>query len=398
VLYLLLLIGAVLLFPINRDANIFQSKRQAWTEDGQLTFESHFVAWDSEHYLHISEKGYEAGSGVCAFYPLWPMAVRCFSPLVGGNHVVGGMVLANLVSLASFFLFFRLVKRRLGESVAWLALAPRLAIPGSLFFHFNYTEGLFFMLLMLLCIGLEDGHIGLIIIAGFLLPLTRAVGVFCIAPIFLYVTIHNDHARSFLMRLTTKFKWDLKAFQWFLQEQPGVVGLGERNVYPRSVVTYWLVLAPIFGWILYLILMWWWTGNPFEGFAAQKFWGVQSVGNLFNVSKFVIGFLTPTTWHEFNGSFLDRCVFLMCIVTLPRIWRLDKTWFLWAVVLAVVPAVSGTFVSFTRFASVAFPVFIALAAFLIKPERRILRCLIIEAFCILHIVLLWRFVNYSWAG
>ncbi len=74
-LYQLSVIGAVLLWPVSREAEIFHSERQTWTPEGYLTFESHFTSWDAKHYLHVSEVGYQAGSPACAFYPLWPIAV-----------------------------------------------------------------------------------------------------------------------------------------------------------------------------------------------------------------------------------------------------------------------------------------------------------------------------------
>jgi hypothetical protein len=385
--YFGLLISALLLFPTGQNSNLFHSKRQAWTLDGHLTFESHFTAWDSEHYLHISERGYQANDGICAFYPLWPMAVRYFSPCVGGSCVLGGVILANLVSLAAFYLFFRLVEKRQGLTTAWLALSFLLLFPGSLFYQFNYTEALFFLLMMLVCRGLEERHLRLAWCAAFLLPMTRGIGVFCILPLLLYVFMNGGQLRRLRPSMAA----------WLAAEPPTAFNSNEhRHRAPPTL--YLLPFAPLLGWLLYLALMAYWTGNPFEGFAAQKSWGVQSVGNLFDLPKFVMGFLTPTNWHEFSGSTLDRCLFALCLWTFPWLWKHDKVWLIWAFVLAVVPAVSGTFVSYTRFASVAFPVFIALGTVFTAPKFRLPRYALIIIFLILHLVLLWRFVNYSWAG
>lgn len=159
-----------------------------------------------------------------------------------------------------------------------------------------------------------------------------------------------------------------------------------------------LLLAPIAGWGCYLVLMWRWTGNPFEGFEAQQYWGVNSISNLWNVPKFVIGLFTPTAWHAYNGSLLDRCVFILLVYCLALLWRQDRELFLWAWVLGIVPAMSGTCVSLMRYGSVAFPMFVALGLFLSRPERRWLRILTFALFGILHVVLLWRFVSFRWAG
>jgi hypothetical protein len=71
---------------------------------------------------------------------------------------------------------------------------------------------------------------------------------------------------------------------------------------------------------------------------------------------------------------------------------------MWAWVLGVMPAMSGTFTSFTRFASCAFPMFIALGVVLGKPEWRWIRYAVLAVFALLHAVLVRRFVNFRWAG
>ena len=176
----------------------------------------------------------------------------------------------------------------------------------------------------------------------------------------------------------------------------GEGGVGSDAASPYR--PWWLLAAPLLGWGIYLALMWYWTGNPFEGFAAQKSWGVHSIGNLVNVPKFVFGFFTPTAWHEFTGSLLDRCLFLVLLWCLPVLWRLDKGLLVWTYVLGILPAMSGTFTSYTRFASCVFPVFIALGVFLERREWRWLRYGLLAVFLLLHIVLVWRFVNFRWAG
>jgi hypothetical protein len=131
---------------------------------------------------------------------------------------------------------------------------------------------------------------------------------------------------------------------------------------------------------------------------AQKYWGVHSVSHLWNLPTFVVGFFEPTTWHDFNGSLLDRCAFLLLVYSVPQIWRLGKDMVLWTYVLGIIPAMSGTFVSFIRFESTVFPVFIGLAAFFAGSRRQFPRFLFLT-FCItFHLLLLWRFVNFRWAG
>ena len=135
------------------DEGKFYGMRARWPRDGNPVLASHFATWDAAHYLYLSEVGYAKDVKSCAFYPLWPLLVRGFAPLLGGSHVLTGLVLANAFSLAAWALFHRLVARRWGESAANWALAFLIAFPGALFFQFNYTESLFLLLVLLLWWG-----------------------------------------------------------------------------------------------------------------------------------------------------------------------------------------------------------------------------------------------------
>jgi hypothetical protein len=227
------------------------------------------------------------------------------------------------------------------------------------------------------------------------------VGVFTVLPI----------AWAWLMRS----EWSgLKGWRWFAEEQVRVRTVAAsresaadlsdsslRRSHEAPLQPVWnvaLLVAPLLGLALYFALMWNWTGNPFEGMEAQEHWKAHSISNLWDIPKFVIGFFDPTRWHAFRGSVLDRCMFMLLAFCLPVIWRLGKDLVVWTYVLGILPAMSGTFVSFTRFESTAFPLFIALAVFLKGQKRRWPLMAVITVMSALHLILLWRFVNYRWAG
>jgi hypothetical protein len=411
-----------------------------WPRDAEPTRVSHLATYDAAYYLYLGEAGYARGVRACAFYPLWPLLMRWASPLAGGNHLIAGLVLANLFSLAAWVLFHQRVRRRWGSRVAGWSLAFLVAYPGALFFQFPYTESLFLLLVMVLWWGLEERRWGLVWVAGLLLPMTRAIGVFAVLPIAWYA------ARESGLRERVG-EWGRR--KWGRRKAPGGTDLTDGAAAagsglpagPRCVPTGaaptqrrptgpaedgaarrgfpWLLLAaPLVGWGLYLALMWLWTGNPFEGFVAQKTWGVHFISNLWNVPNFVWVFFQPTQWHEFRGSLLDRAVFVVLLYTVPVLWRLDKGLLVWTYWLGVLPAMSGTFTSYTRFASCAFPVFLALAAYfnagrlrevgespaVLAPStppsawRRAGQWGLFAEFVVLHVVLVWRHVNFNWAG
>ena len=128
-----------------------------------------------------------------------------------------------------------------------------LAYPGALFFQFIYSESLFFLGLMLIWWGLERKQYGLVFLAGFLLSLTRPVGIFCLVPLAWHCWTHRVSWKS-----------------WYC------------------------VAGPVAGWAAYFGLMWILTGNAFEGFDAQKKWGTNSIANIFDFPKFFFGLFNPT--------------------------------------------------------------------------------------------------------
>jgi hypothetical protein len=257
--YWLLVLTALLIQPSMNLAS-FRSVNQRWPRAGEPTFASHFATWDTAHYLNLSEVGYSRGEPSCAFYPFWPLLVRWLSFLTGGSHLVAGLLLANACSLAAWILFHRLVARRWGNTAAHWSLAFLILFPGSLFFQFHYTEGLFLLLTMALWWGLETQRHAWGFLAAFLLPLTRAVGV-SILPI----------AARVLGPSAPWFK------SWFEQiklgigkpsygtpgdyrvpPNPGELSTPACCIFPWRAVSSraWLLAAPLADWGVYLALMW----------------------------------------------------------------------------------------------------------------------------------------------
>jgi hypothetical protein len=376
------------------DAQWFDQRDSDWSLTHHLgPLARHFATWDSEHYLYLSHVGYGAGVKSCAFYPLWPLMVRGVARLAGGNHLIGGLVLGNLCSLAAWVLFYDRVRCHWGTSAARWALLFLLLFPGSLFYQFLYSESLFFLLVMLLWWGLEERRWAMAWVAASLLPLTRAVGLFAVLPIAWQAL--QLAPPVWLIQLRAK-RHKPRGMQYMPASSPDGAHDGWAMTTPCQ---WWLLLAaPLAGWAAYLALMAHLTGNPLEGIEAQQHWGVHSVSNLWNLPKFIVGFCTPTEWHAFRGSLLDRSSFVLLLYSLPMVWRLDKDLIVWVYVLGILPAMSGTFTSYTRFASCVFPMFIALGVFLARPDRQLFRWAMVAIFAPLHAVLLWRFVNFRWAG
>ncbi len=368
-----------------------------WPGEVPPVFGSHFTAYDGYYYLELSTRGYESGTPACAFYPLWPLLIRWGSCVTHISGLLVGLLLANGLSLAAWIALYKAVRQRWGEGVAKWALIFLVTYPGSLFHQFLYSESLFLLLVVGLWWALEVSNRGLACFFAFLLPLTRPIGVFCILPIMWHVlSAWQPDPSSWLSTLAKARVFRRRGGAASRSPGGDSPELGGTNL--NSAGSLCLVLVPFCGWYCYLALMWLWTGDPFQGFKAQSFWGVHSISNLWNVPKFLFEWFRPNEWHEFRGSLLDRCVFLLLACCLPTIWRLDKRLVVWTYVLGILPAMSGMFTSFTRFGSTTFPMFIALSVWLEDRSRWRLRYGLLVVFGVLHALVAWRYVTFRWAG
>jgi hypothetical protein len=329
-----------------------------WPPSGEPVLSSRLASWDVAHYLQLSESGYEPGSHSCAFYPLWPAMIQAVTPLTFGEPMAAALLLCNLLSVAALWLFYDYARNIVGESTSRDALILLLVFPGALFFSVPYTESAYFLLVMGFFRALTHGSIFWIAVLTFLLPFTRAVGVFIVFPLV-----------------------------WHLFEQ-------------RRAFRYWLLLAsPVIGYAGYFGLMYAWTGNLFEGFEAQKSYPYSpSISNMFHLARFTEVFLNVRTLDGMMDGLLDRALFVLVLLLLPLIYRLDKTWFWYVLPAGVVPAMTSYFMSYRRYIMVLFPVFIVLAQLLARSPKRWLFWYYAIALAVLQAWAIKQFVSFNWAG
>ena len=356
-----------------------------WPTNAAPTFESHFATWDAAHYLLLATQGYAEGVRSCAFYPLWPLLWRGVIAL-GAPPVWGGLVLANLLSTLGLALAYRAVAIRHNASRAfWMVLFVAVH-PGNLFLQFSYSECVFLVLLVSLWSGLEERQWWPAALGATLLPLSRAIGLFTLLPIGVWLLRHPAIAPVWNRSVSRAPRFTHRLLT--VEADPSRAG-GQ-----------WLMLLalPLIGWAVYLGLMAHWTGNPFEGFEAQKTWGRHSILNLIDVPKFILEYLSPRNFHEFADSMLDRLCFLTVAYTLPALWRTDRSLIPWAYILGILPAMSGSFTSYIRFAGMAFPIFLVWSAPATTRPLRILRWTGLVTLGLLHLHLVRNFVLGQWAG
>lgn len=395
----------------------FHTVARCWPVNGEPNWTSRLATWDGAHYLYLADvyladAGYRAGDMSCAFYPLWPGLIHLTKPLFGGNPLAAGLALANGLSLVGLLLFYRLVAERHGQTIADASVLLLLACPGALFFCFPYSEALFFVLVMVLFQGLLTRRLPLVCLAGYFLPLTRAVGVFAVLPLG-WQLLNNGYERWDQHR--SKARRSLR----FTGPNSGVscsVEAGEQGNTWRRAITHlkplcglltsiavrrlWLgVLAILAGYATYFALMYATTGNPTEGFAAQRLYpNSPSIRNILNVQRLVASLFEATGLYSMTGSVIDRSFFIIFLVTLPAIWRLERCFFWYALGTGLVPAMSSWFISYNRYIEMCFPIFIVIGAWLVDPAKQWLFRYYFVLATGLQTVSVIRHINFYWAG
>jgi hypothetical protein len=334
-----------------------------WPPDAPPTWASAYKTWDGNHYLYLSEMGYQPGAISNAFYPLWPICIRLGSWLFLGNYFASALVLSNLFSLAGWLLFHRFVWDYHSEKVADLATLFLLAYPGALFFAFPYSESLFFLLCIAFFVALYRRHYLFASLASFFLPLTRVIGVFIGVPFF------YDIYQS-----------------W---KEAGKVQLGDLAY----------LIAPSLGMLMHFAIMYISTGNPLEGMNAQMHYVSQrSASKLLDIPAFVRSFFDVKLWHGFLDSPFDRLCFLIMLLFLVKMWKMDRRYALFAIFLGLVSGMAGTLMSFMRYLAIVFPLFIAVADVFSKEKWKKFQWLVLAVSFSLQIIFLIRHINNYWVG
>ncbi|OGY87579.1 MAG: hypothetical protein A2233_02585 [Candidatus Kerfeldbacteria bacterium RIFOXYA2_FULL_38_24] len=317
------------------------------------------TTWDANHYLHIAQVGYQANNLENAFYPLFPGLLKFITPLFSGNSILAGIMLNVGASIFIVILFWLIVKQLTNTKIAFVACCFLLFFPTAFYFHLIYTEVWFLLLTFLAFYGVYKKNIFLILLSGILLPLIRPLGFLVLMPV-LYALIFENKK-------------------------------GSKN---KNYI--WLTIGAFgCGLLLYFLIMFYFTSSPFSGLEAQKYFiSNNNLSNLWHPWRWLIqDFFSSnlSVYHLPGMSIWDRIFFLFFCLSLIGIYKTQpKSFFIYALIFGLLPALLGNLMSYPRYLLVVFPLFIFLAQ---KLEKKYLWLLV--PFGVLQIIfLLLHTMNY----
>jgi hypothetical protein len=300
-----------------------------------------------------------------AFFPLYPLAIAAlasFLPLTAAAFVVTAMI-GVAASACLVVLFARCFPGR--DRDALTAAALFFLYPFAIFYQLYFSESLFLLLSVLAFVCAWRRNWIAMLAAGALLASARPLGILIVPPLLL-VVLEVTRGRA------QRERW---------------LGVACALLVPLGLVPFALLNHVR-------------TGDWHFFSTAQELWGYENAALGANLWKNVVGAalaFPSLPWHRFHKSRLDYLIMLAFGAVLVAMWRdrrFPRALTLWSTLLWVAPLASKDLMSFGRYMSVSFPVFM-FAAFRLHGAPR---TAVLVACAAGYVVALYGIMTYAWVG
>ena len=157
-----------------------------------------FTVWerfDGLWFLRIAVEGYGATDGSAAFFPLYPLAIRAVSFVIGGHSFAASLIVSNAAFLGALIVLYFLTAAELSEEGARRTVLYMSLFPTSFFFFAPYSESLFLLCAVTSLWAARRRRWALAGVAGALAALTRNVGLI-LAPALAVEAVHQRIERK----------------------------------------------------------------------------------------------------------------------------------------------------------------------------------------------------------
>lgn len=311
--------------------------------------------WDAYWYLDIAENGYslrgENSQANVVFFPLYPLLIRAFAPLAGGNLVLAGWVVSALFLALAAFVLVRLTLEFHPAIDPGLPVVFLLAFPTAFFLNAVYSESLFLFLSLSMVYCALKRRFVLAAVWAALASATRVAGVFL------------------LVLLVVEF---IQAYGW-------------RALVTRRVLA--LALAPL-GVVAFFIYHWVAFGDFFLYLKVQGSYGRDFA---MEASDYLAIRNNPDLAHTLLELFYAATAILLGVVALVRFRPSYGIYMLFSLAVALS---TGTTLGLARYAMVMFPIHLIGAGL----RSSVGRSAWLFASGLLLALNIIRFVNHYWAG
>ena len=152
-----------------------------------------FTAWerfDALWFLRIADSGYRLEDGSAAFFPVYPLAIRAVSLVLGDHPFGASLIVSNASFLGALVVTYFLSASELSERTARTTGLLMCLFPTSFFFLMPYSEPVFLLLAATAFWGARRRRWWVAAIAGGLAGATRSIGI-VLVPALIVEALHQ---------------------------------------------------------------------------------------------------------------------------------------------------------------------------------------------------------------
>ena len=188
----LLILGlvAVELFPPLKPVSVPGWRAQPLPDPGWQNAFTSFERFDALWFLRIASSGYRTGDGSAAFFPLYPLAIRAVSWVMGGHPFGAALLVSNAAIAGGLCVVYALTASERSIATARRTVLLVGLFPTSFFFFAPYSESLFLLLAATTYWAARSRRWAAAGAAGALAALTRNVGI-VLAPALVVEAFHQ---------------------------------------------------------------------------------------------------------------------------------------------------------------------------------------------------------------
>lgn len=308
-----------------------------------------FANWDGGHYVGIARFGYSEKSQY-AFFPMYPQLIKLVNQFIQ-NYTLTAVLISLVATFLAVNAFYQLVSLDFGKKLAERSLWLLLLFPTSFYFMTAYSEGLFFLFVILTFLFLRKGNLFLATIFAALASATRLVGL----------------AAAFALLFEV---WSR--------------GFSRKN---------WYVVFSLSGFIIYSYLLFNSTGDPFYYLTAERFWlrslAIPGIGFWETIKSLA----TPGFMEKNVTAFLDLIFAVFGMGMVFRSFRfLYPSYCIYGLASLLLPLFTPSLSSMPRFLLPIFPIFILLGLVknnYVSVAYQLVSLMLLAAFAMLFINGYW---------
>lgn len=342
------------------------------------------MRWDAAWYMSITLDGYQwvenpRGALNVAFFPAYPMLVRAAGLFrLTKDRADVAVWVAVAVSLVAFFAalvyLHRLARSLTDADTARDATIFLSAYPFALFYSAAYTESLFLLCAIAAFFHQARQQPGRAAVWGLLAGLTRPNGALLGASLG-------------LMALGGLWRWLGTA-----RELRGAL----RRALLSSLPALGAASAPVAGVLVFSIVVWYHTGNPFQWIEIQRIGWAKTAADFSLFWGSVEQVQKQGLLLYFETLPVDTLNLAATLFALVSVWpvtvRLGLPYGVFVALTTLLPLANGGLLSMGRYTSVLFPTFIWLA--MAVPPR--FRSPVVFVFATLQAIVAALFYTWRW--